>query len=775
MNRFHFIKLSFLYFLYTISITYGFEFYVGVSDLSNNSNVIKWINNTWMDGLSIGYPPTYTISDLIKLTDMNIRLLPCIHGNIETFQRQLLDHNIMDDIQPYTLAYTTILNDFINITINSSRPMWWWTFIEDDSSGVAFPYNQLSVKPSSVTDAFIQWNMYLTRSLVLINSLSNLISTLPKVAQVGFGEYSHSYALRNIDLILIERANDDIGDLNTAIAFARGAARQYGISWGIDLSWWWGVVYSGVNNMPASYHRRHAILSYFSGAYAINIEGGDGLIDSTGTTPTILGKEMENFGIFVKTHQLNRIHYKKQNKNLLFQKKQKFTINNENRYNNFHKPFYQKSSVLQLGDNAGEVLTTCLIILPLDHGYQTRPYWQTQSTAAGYAHLPPRQGDAGISSFFSHIFPGSNFVQDAFPFGSYTSNDPPASPFAESAITSRYAPTSNDVFTAAPPIPFGTFNNRTDAAVYFSNGNIDPAPYRPMADSTYGDIFDVAVAGLGLSSMSSTSGIQPNNVLQSSTNKKLNHYYSINKLNNNSNIIPSLTNYKLSILLGPVNLTMELKLELIEYVKNGGTIIIPAGIVGPNDNDLIGITILPELRTGRIWTWINEQNNNNIIEPYRYTPLSINNNCTNSINCTILAINPQNNAPLVIRNTIGLGNVITCLIPWFIGSQNTLSKLSLYLFDKFIIPVQPIYIVDSLGPVDYVSMYDDQTEKFTTTISNNDENEWNGTVLLNTIMYNQQWKNCFDIYNGKDINTNGTSFTISVNSFDVAVIECDIF
>ena len=220
---------------------------------------------------------------------------------------------------------------------------------------------------------------------------------------------------------------------------------------------------------------------------------------------------------------------------------------------------------------------------------------------------------------------------------------------------------------------------------------------------------------------------------------------------------------------------MELKLELIEYVKNGGTIIIPAGIVGPNDNDLIGITILPELRTGRIWTWINEQNNNNIIEPYRYTPLSINNNCTNSINCTILAINPQNNAPLVIRNTIGLGNVITCLIPWFIGSQNTLSKLSLYLFDKFIIPVQPIYIVDSLGPVDYVSMYDDQTEKFTTTISNNDENEWNGTVLLNTIMYNQQWKNCFDIYNGKDINTNGTSFTISVNSFDVAVIECDIF
>jgi hypothetical protein len=54
---------------------------------------------------------------------------------------------------------------------------------------------------------------------------------------VGFGETSHSYAARGVDLLLIERANDDVGDLSTAVAFGRGAARQYGVAWGIDLSW----------------------------------------------------------------------------------------------------------------------------------------------------------------------------------------------------------------------------------------------------------------------------------------------------------------------------------------------------------------------------------------------------------------------------------------------------------------------------------------------------------------------------------------------------------
>lgn len=283
------LSLSLL-FLLALSAS-GFEFWVGCQDLRATGNVQIWINATWADGLSVGFPAIYNTSDMQRIAKEGLRMLPGIHASIEIMQRQLSDHGQVDDAF-FTAAYSTELTDYAHASVNASKPWMWWAVCEDDSSGVGFSYDQLSVPASSAFDAWSQFDAGLQRTMTLVHALP-VANGVPIVAQVGFGENSHAFFARGVDIALIERANDDIGDLSTAIAFARGAARQFGKAWGVDLSWWWGVIAGGVNTLPCSFHKRSAIIAYFAGASAINIEGGDGLVDGSGTKPTLLGQCMQ--------------------------------------------------------------------------------------------------------------------------------------------------------------------------------------------------------------------------------------------------------------------------------------------------------------------------------------------------------------------------------------------------------------------------------------------------------------------------------------------------
>ena len=116
------------------------------------------------------------------------------------------------------------------------------------------------------------------------------------------------------------------------------------------------MIYGGANNLPSSYHKRHAFLSYFSGAAAINIEGGNGLVDDTGKMPTQLGKFMEDFGVFVKKHQFKKCQRKEA-------RGKSCTT--------------EKMRGLNLGSSLNAI-APIVILVPLDHGYLTKPYWQTQ-------------------------------------------------------------------------------------------------------------------------------------------------------------------------------------------------------------------------------------------------------------------------------------------------------------------------------------------------------------------------------------------------------------
>ena len=89
-------------------------------------------------------------------------------------------------------------------------------------------------------------------------------------------------SLRSRDLVQVELTNDDVGSLAPALAFLRGAASQFGIRWGIDLSEWWGVIYGCVNDLPSSLHARAMALAYVAGASLVAVEGCGYIDPATG-------------------------------------------------------------------------------------------------------------------------------------------------------------------------------------------------------------------------------------------------------------------------------------------------------------------------------------------------------------------------------------------------------------------------------------------------------------------------------------------------------------
>jgi hypothetical protein len=238
---------------------------------------------------------------------------------------------------------------------------------------------------------------------------------LPKWGMCGFAPSTHAFAASGLDWLILERANDDVDDLQTGIAFTRGAARQYGCNWGLDLSLWWGPIYGCVQDLPTSFHKRHLCMGYFSGANAFRIEGGDLFWNHERNRLAALGDTIQEFVQFARRVAPDKVE------------------------------------------------TPVAVILPEDHGWMTPPYRRIANQAWNYSRIPYRPGDRGIDGFFATAFSASNFAMQPFPFGSYIKNNPPASPFSLSCVTPRFAPSPGDVSTAFDPIPFGRFRDHDKA------------------------------------------------------------------------------------------------------------------------------------------------------------------------------------------------------------------------------------------------------------------------------------------------------------------------
>ena len=101
-----------------------------------------------------------------------------------------------------------------------------------------------------------------------------------------------------VDVGLLERGVDELGDVATGIAFMRGAGRQYDRPWGVDLSTWRTAADSATRfdadgkqtgGWSPSYLRRHMYAAYMAGAHILQIEptvyyGADGSANPFGLT-----------------------------------------------------------------------------------------------------------------------------------------------------------------------------------------------------------------------------------------------------------------------------------------------------------------------------------------------------------------------------------------------------------------------------------------------------------------------------------------------------------
>ncbi len=316
----------------------------------------------------------------------------------------------------------------------------WQLLLEDESCGVGFAQELMRSKPKSHGQAYAMLDGYLRKAI----DRTLVYGDRERWGVAGYAATAHLYAKQpEIDLLSIERANDDVDDLQTGIAFYRGAARQYHKIWGVDLSLWWGGIYGCVQDLPYLYHKRHLFVSWYAGAGHFRIEGSELFFDKTTLRPNRITQCLDEFGAFIQTHE------------------------------------------------RGEILAPVAVVLPEDHGWMTPPYWSTQATVWNYARIPYRQGQKALDGFFTAAFPGSTFYMDPFSLGKFATETPPASPFALSSISPEFAPNPADVFSAEYPVPFGRYENRKRAGMDLAAGQVETSPYRPMGDSRWGDIFDV--------------------------------------------------------------------------------------------------------------------------------------------------------------------------------------------------------------------------------------------------------------------------------------------
>ncbi len=302
---------------------------------------------------------------------------------------------------------------------------------------------------------------------------------------------------------------------------------------------------------------------------------------------------------------------------------------------------------------------------------------------------------------------------DPFPFGRYQSNEPPATPFGLSCIGPDFAPAPSDVFDAYPYLPFGRYTNRAQAKAAFSEQNIDPAPYRPMATSRWGDIFDVLTTQVTLE---------------------------------------LLNDYPVLVLLGSIELTDELTTMLLRYVNTGGKLILAAGVATPQSSQIIGIDLEPELRMGRAWSW---DGGPYMHETFRYLPAKLHppTKCMAETHC---------GQPLVVCHPIGQGEVWTTNVPWFEGVHTDHHGLSVRLWDHVISQVQPVD-VEGL-PVEWVSaVVDDATHVL---VVNHDPTPWHGNVKVKANI-----STATNVLNNQPLNVDEKQIALTIPAYDLIIVK----
>jgi hypothetical protein len=520
----------------------------------------------------------------------------------------------------------------------------WQLFCEDDSAGTGWANDLLVLaRKAGFTDGRARLTGEQAAAAVAdyVREATGVLSAWPRVrrqARVGYPGSAHAVAPW-VDAVLVERTNDDVGSLMPALAYARGAARQYNLSggWGVDLSLWWGVIDGCVSDLPASLFRRAMHLSYAAGARTIALEECGWFFPNGSLLP--IGQEADAFGTFVQS----------------------------------------QLPPAARGDNPDLVLA---LVVPRDHVWMERPSWDdTHGGRArwAFAEVAAAPQTAAIDGLMGHAFPGvGTFGSLAFPFGRFANNsDPPPSPFARSAITPEYSPDAQDAFSATSDLPLGTFANRRDAAAWFRPGDShsrslpgrDPSPMRPMDDTRWGGVVDVLVDD-GSAPGGWPRVLAPFGVVVWASPLTVDALAAAGAFvaGGGALVVPA----------GAAS-TPELSASL---------------------SSLGGLRLTSELHAVRAYEWLEGADRAPVVaEPM----LAVGASVAAGAAVDVLAASAPDGRPLIARRQLGRGAMYTVALPWFKGRHGDLAGIVQQLLDRLMRAAQPVAIESGLPTLAFTS------------------------------------------------------------------------
>ncbi len=410
-----------------------------------------------------------------------------------------------------------------------------------------------------------------------------------------------------VDLCLLERAIDELGDLSTGIAFLRGAARQYGRSWGIDLSSWrssngMATHYSNQNVLQggwsASYLLRHYYAAFLSGASVIQNEAATYRNADGRSNP--LGDATQEFADFA----------------------------------------------LRRHPDVGSPAVSAAFLIDHNSGFDPKHGVYNQANAVWYQDIPYSSGDFMIDNVFRLAYPNH-----------WLHGLTPGAPFADGSGV----PDQNK---------FRTF---------LASGG-DPRPYEPMPSTRWGDNLDVI-----------------------STEVR----YSV------------LSQYKVIVLLGDVQLSPSLRDSLRAWVLQGGVLLMNADQMTPADEDLAGVSLkTSSSRSAMSSRWLPNGVSQSEAS-YRYTPAQ-------ATTAEVLAVNEFSD-PLLTRHRLGPGEVLLSTPSYMQSiSRDQILVVCTQLLDSLMARYSAASVTGP--PAEYI--VNQAPGKIIVAIINNSGSDWTGNIAV---------------------------------------------
>jgi len=170
-----------------------------------------------------------------------------------------------------------------------------------------------------------------------------------------------------VDVGLLERAIDELGDTSTGLAFMRGAGRLYDRPWGIDISLWRTSADSAtefdssgrlIGGWSPSYIRRHLYVAYLGGAHVLQIEPAVYYFSGTSQLNPF-GQMMKDFASFSLTRH----------------------------------------------PDVGAAVVPMVLMLDFNSGFDTKHGRFNQADAVWYQDIPYSSGDYMINNFLKVAYP----------------------------------------------------------------------------------------------------------------------------------------------------------------------------------------------------------------------------------------------------------------------------------------------------------------------------------------------------------------------------------